>query len=659
MPVETNGKKPVGNDWPGKARRDPPVAVINSATSDALNTGILCDGLVVIDVDVDEPATATEVERIALEMLGNALVRRRANSPRIALMYRAQHGEPAKRTLTGTTSKIEILGRGQQLVMDGTHESGVPYTWQYSPTANHRDTLRPVSDEAITAFLTRCAGLIDADASKIKSVATVADSATPGAPSISRAETTDHERNTFLSAVRDHMGEVSRAPHGGRNHALNAHLIPLYEMAAARWGSEAEIEQAALLACSQNGLIADDGEASFRATLKSARRKGMSQPRAPMTVLPMVDTSALMHGTGNQKMNSQNGNRSAFITRGIDIKEKPIRWLWRGFLPKGKLTILAGDAGTGKSTLAFNLAATVTRGEEWADGSRCKEPGNVLIWSSEDDPADTIKPRLIAAGADAMRYGVIDGTQGANRERTAFDPSRDMDALRESVRIIGGVSLLIIDPIVSAVAGDMHRANDVRRSLQPVVDFAQEFDCAVLGITHFAKDGKGKSAMHRVVGSQAFAAFARMVLNTVKDHQTKECSFTRAKSNISADGGGFKYSVKPVILTNSEIETTVLEWGEPETGSATDILKRAEETEPDDNGSKLYAAQHFLKTELAHGPKAASTLIELARNQQISEKTLRRAKDDLNIRAEKHGYAGGWTWMLSPFVNVDVLQAGR
>jgi AAA domain len=94
---------------------------------------------------------------------------------------------------------------------------------------------------------------------------------------------------------------------------------------------------------------------------------------------------------------------------------------------------------------------------------------NVLIWSSEDDPADTIKPRLMAVSADERRYGVIQGVTDEHGLSCPFDAKRDMHDLRETLQCIGGISLLIIDPIVSAVSGDMHKANDVRRSLQAIV----------------------------------------------------------------------------------------------------------------------------------------------------------------------------------------------
>ena len=90
------------------------------------------------------------------------------------------------------------------------------------------------------------------------------------------------------------------------------------------------------------------------------------------------------------------------LIRGDAITLEPVRWLWSGFLPAGMLTILGGAPGCGKTTIALSLAATVTRGGVWPDGSRCTQAGDVLIWSGEDAPEDTLAPRLVAAGADMV-----------------------------------------------------------------------------------------------------------------------------------------------------------------------------------------------------------------------------------------------------------------
>jgi putative DNA primase/helicase len=229
------------------------------------------------------------------------------------------------------------------------------------------------------------------------------------------------------------------------------------------------------------------------------------------------------------------------LTRGTDLNPEPVAWLWPYWLALRKLHILAGAPGQGKTTLALAMAATVTVGGRWPDGTRTSA-ANVLIWSGEDDPADTLLPRLLAAGADRDRCYFV---QGARRdgEMVPFDPARDLAKLREAIQEIGGVSLLIVDPVVSAVSGDSHKNTEVRRALQPLVDLADACNCAILGITHFSKGGQGGDPSQRVVGSVAFAAVARVVLVAAKvraDEEGRDVRIlARSKSNIGPDDGGF------------------------------------------------------------------------------------------------------------------------
>jgi putative DNA primase/helicase len=338
-----------------------------------------------------------------------------------------------------------------------------------------------------------------------------------------------------------------------------------------------------------------------------------------------------------------NYERVVKLRCGAGITPQAITWLWDGWLPAGKLTILAGAAGTGKTTLALGLAAALTGGGRWPDGKACRARGNVLIWSSEDSPDDTLVPRLIAAGADMERCHFIEGiTQ--NGESVPFDPSQDIHELHKAVLRIGGVSLLIIDPIVSAVAGDMHRANDVRRSLQAVVDFAEIHKCAVVGITHFAKGGAGKSPQDRVIGSQAFGALARMVLVAAKEEDGDRRVLARAKSNIAPDDGGVSYQLD-VVEIEGGIQTTRARWDGVIEGSAREILGDVEHDE-DGDASEKADAEMFLRDLLADGALPTKQVKADADGAGYSWATIRRAQKSLKITARKDGMRGGWVWTL-------------
>lgn len=366
---------------------------------------------------------------------------------------------------------------------------------------------------------------------------------------------TDRERAFAQAALADEVAKLSAMREGsGRNRALNGAAHSLGTMDG--WIDLNTVATALREASLANGYVAKDGEAQVRATIESGINAGRSKPRPLLTSrVPDIDISAMVaNGIAafkhkqSQAPSARIGKRCVTLVQCSTIEARPITWLWNGFIPQGKLTLLAGAGGTGKSTLAFNFAATVSNGGAWPDGTRCDVAANVLIWSSEDDAADTITPRLMAVGANLSRCGVISGAIDQNGLRSPFDAARDMDQLREATLQIGGVSLLVIDPIVTAVTGDMHKANDVRRSLQSIVDFATETNCAVVGITHFAKSTAGKNSAERVIGSQAFAALARMVLVAAKEEDSERRVFTRAKSNNSVDTGGFNYSIEAVEL---------------------------------------------------------------------------------------------------------------
>jgi putative DNA primase/helicase len=183
--------------------------------------------------------------------------------------------------------------------------------------------------------------------------------------------------------------------------------------------------------------------------------------------------------------------------------------------------------------------------------------------------------------------------------------------------------------------------------LQCIVDFASEMDCAVLGITHFAKGTAGKNSAERVIGSQAFAALARMVLVAAREEESDHRVFTRAKSNNSVDTGGFSYTIEPMLLHSNIVATRVV-WGEALEGSSRSILAAVEEEKKDDDEkSQLTKAQHFLLEQLQHGPSPSKELLEHAREQHgVSAKTCRRAKESLGIIARKEGLTGGWSWHL-------------
>jgi putative DNA primase/helicase len=165
------------------------------------------------------------------------------------------------------------------------------------------------------------------------------------------------------------------------------------------------------------------------------------------------------HQPGDDDVPAGEYARDVGLIRASDLEPEPITWLWPGWLAAGKMHVLGGAPGTGKTSIAMALTATITSGGRWPDGTKA-EPGNVVIWSGEDDPRDTLVPRLALMGADLSRVYFISDIREGN-ERRAFDPARDMEPLRRKLADIGNVHMLIVDPVVSAIAGDSHKNAEV------------------------------------------------------------------------------------------------------------------------------------------------------------------------------------------------------
>lgn len=349
------------------------------------------------------------------------------------------------------------------------------------------------------------------------------------------------------------------------------------------------------------------------------------------------------------------------LVNGADLNPEPVMWLWPDWLALGKLHILAGAPGQGKTTIALAAAATVTSGGRWPCGARC-EPGNVLIWSGEDDPADTLLPRLIASGANRAKCYFVQGTR-VDGELVPFDPASHMTALEEQARHIGGVRLLIVDPVVSAVAGDSHKNTEVRRALQPLVDLGARLGAAVLGISHFSKGGAGADPASRVVGSIAFTAVARVVLVAAKvkgDDGEDKRILARGKSNIGPDDGGFEYAIEQAEPLPG-IHASYVQWGQGVAGTARELLR-----EPDDasdanterEAGAVDAARDFLQEVLQSGITPSKRVQEEAKAAGVSWASARRAADALGIR-KRRGEGGLWYWQLPNLLTQVAQDAQR
>jgi putative DNA primase/helicase len=332
------------------------------------------------------------------------------------------------------------------------------------------------------------------------------------------------------------------------------------------------------------------------------------------------------------------------LIRGDEITPEPISWLWDGWLACGKLHILAGAPGTGKTTLTLALAAAITTSGLWPDGTNASL-GNVVMWSGEDDPADTLVPRLLAMNADMRRIHFLDSYRNAGGVIVPFDPAVHMAELDAKMSELSDVRLLIVDPVVSAITGDSHKNTEVRRALQPLVDFGNRHRCAVLGISHFSKGSSGRDPTERVVGSIAFGAVARVVMAAAKrkDESGNESRIlVRSKSNIGPDNGGYCYELEQVEARPNLFASRVL-WGDPVDGEARELL--GSDTD-DDTRSAVSEAMEWLQDFLSNGVQPQTQVMAHAAANGLTRKTLRNAKERLGVQSTKSGMKGGWEWTL-------------
>ena len=186
------------------------------------------------------------------------------------------------------------------------------------------------------------------------------------------------------------------------------------------------------------------------------------------------------------------------MIRMSEVQSQEIEWLWYPFIPYGKLTIIQGDPGDGKTTMVLNLAAKLSKGEALDENMKVTEPVNVIYQTAEDGLADTVKPRLELAGADCERIIVIDES----------DKSLSMvDERLEEAIVRTGARLLILDPIQAYLGGgmDMNRANEARDMTKKLGALAEKTKCAIILIGHMNK-ASGNKAAYRGMGSIDFFA---------------------------------------------------------------------------------------------------------------------------------------------------------
>lgn len=319
----------------------------------------------------------------------------------------------------------------------------------------------------------------------------------------------------------------------------------------------------------------------------------------------------------------ENTNTELRLIKMSDVESEEIEWLWYPFIPYGKLTIVQGDPGDGKTTLVLNIAARLSRGEGGDRDMKVSEPMNVVYQTAEDGLSDTVKPRLESAQADCERVLVID----ESRKSLSMADERIEAALIQTK-----VRLLILDPIQAYLGGgiDINRANETREMTKKLSLLAEKYKCAIVLIGHMNKAAENKAA-YSGMGSNDFFAVARSVLLVGRiEGEPDKRAVVQIKNNLAAFGhpkafafadDGFKWIGDYDIIADDVLGGLV----------------------PKVN--KLERAKQML-CDLAKETESVSSkeIFELADYKGISKRTLENAKKELGIRARKVN--NSWYWEI-------------
>ena len=316
------------------------------------------------------------------------------------------------------------------------------------------------------------------------------------------------------------------------------------------------------------------------------------------------------------------GNTPLKLISMSEINAEEVQWLWYPYIPLGKLTILQGDPGEGKTSFILAVIAALTRGDPLPECEQAAEPMNVIYQTAEDGLADTIKPRLESAGADCTLVLVIDE---GKRELTLCD-ARLEEAIHRTA-----AKLIVLDPLQAYLGSDvdMHRANEVRPVLKRLSLMAERTQCAVILIGHMNK-AQGLKSGYRGLGSIDFRASARSVLivGRLKSGDTLRI-VAQDKNSLAPEGASIAFRLD---------KENGFHWEGPCDITVEELLSGTSK------GEKTKDAKSFLLEILADGQKSCNEIMDAAKEKGIKKKTLWNAKKELNSDSVKVG--SQWYWML-------------
>jgi putative DNA primase/helicase len=249
--------------------------------------------------------------------------------------------------------------------------------------------------------------------------------------------------------------------------------------------------------------------------------------------------------------------------RASDVQPEKLIWVWPGLIPEGKLVLVGGPPGLGKSQLTAFIAATISNGGDWPCNEGTTAVGNVIFMSAEDGIEDTIVPRLMAAGANLDRVHIVaSATKPDGTGRKTFSLKTDVDLLETKAKEIRDVRLIIVDPISAYMGGsDGHGNVETREVLEPLAEMANRLHIAVVAVTHLNKGGGGgnQTALNRFSGSIAFIAAARAAFAVLEDPENDERRFLlQAKNNLGKKCKGLVFRMEQRVVSEGIVSSNII-----------------------------------------------------------------------------------------------------
>jgi putative DNA primase/helicase len=349
---------------------------------------------------------------------------------------------------------------------------------------------------------------------------------------------------------------------------------------------------------------------------------------------------------------------SLVLKKFTNIKAEAIQWLWPGVIAVGKLTLFVGNPGVGKGLVTMDIVSRVTTKTAWPNRPNDNPVMDVLLVSSEDAPEDTLKPRLIAAGADHDHVSNIECTKTEKGDKV-FSLDTDLPALRKALEENPAVKLLVIDPVMSHL-GDANgnREQELRNILGPLGDLAKQHKIAIVLVAHFNKRADADT-IARVGGAMAMVGVVRNAWTFTESKEQEGRVMLPLKNNLSKDEGGFNYDTigVPVEVEDGDGKTVTVDigritWGGESSEVVTSSLISTDKKLKTKNLTKVEKAMVWLASMMPIAGQAysASELTKAGEPLGFNTNTLHDAKKKLGVTS-KQG-EGGWFWTYEPIGGV-------